>query len=75
MTEIQLNQEELSILTRLISRATRNAISGIARMVNRDVEVKTLYMRRIPAQKVTSYLQNDGRLPDKWSDLGPKYNQ
>ena len=24
---------------------------------------------------VTSYLRNDGRLPDKWSDLGPKYNQ
>jgi MoxR-like ATPase len=24
---------------------------------------------------VTTYLQNDGRLPDKWSDLGPKYNQ
>jgi MoxR-like ATPase len=24
---------------------------------------------------VASYLRNDGRLPDKWSDLGPKYNQ
>ena len=24
---------------------------------------------------VANYLSRDGRLPDKWSDLGPKYNQ
>jgi MoxR-like ATPase len=26
-------------------------------------------------EAVTSYLRDDGQLPNKWSDLGPKYNQ
>jgi chemotaxis protein CheC len=54
----ELSQEELSILTRLISKATLNAISGIAEMIGRDVEVRAVNLRQLTAENVPAFLKD-----------------
>ena len=54
----KLSKNDSSILTKLISRATSNAISGLAGMVGRDVEVHTTKTKQIPASNVSSLLRN-----------------
>jgi len=54
----QLGQEELAVLTRLISKATLNAISGIAEMIGRDVEVRAINLRQIRPENVAAFLKD-----------------
>lgn len=54
----KFTQGEVSILTQLISEATRNAVSGIADMVGREVQVISGDHRRVPARDVGELLRN-----------------
>lgn len=53
-----LSSAEVSILSGLMSNAAQNAISGIAGMVGREVEVTTGNHRQIPAKDVAELLRN-----------------
>ena len=58
MVNSALSQEETAILGKLISKASRRAISGIGEMVGRDVEVTTLNMKQISICNATELLKN-----------------
>ena len=58
MAHEELSPEELSILSRLISKATLNAISGMAKMIGRDVEVRAVNLRQLTAETLPDFLKD-----------------
>jgi chemotaxis protein CheC len=54
----ELSPDELSILSRLISKATLNAISGMAKMIGRDVEVRAINLRELTAETLPDFLKD-----------------
>ncbi len=53
-----LNEDEVSSLSNMISRATKHAVSGIASMVGSDVSITTAEPRQISASKAGELLKN-----------------
>ena len=62
MAQKELSKEELSILTRLISKATFNAISGMAEMIERDVEVRAINLRQLTVGTLPDFLKDPDAL-------------
>lgn len=58
MAHKELSPDELSILSRLISKATLNAISGMAKMIGRDVEVRAVNLRQLTAETLPDFLKD-----------------
>jgi chemotaxis protein CheC len=54
----ELEEEEVAVLSRLISKATLNAISGIAEMIGRDIAVRAVNLREIPLEELGVFLKN-----------------
>ncbi|MDY6835941.1 MAG: chemotaxis protein CheX [Chloroflexota bacterium] len=58
MQKKRFTADETTILNNLISKASRNAISGIAEMVKRDVEVETVNPKQIQISKIKTLLRD-----------------
>ena len=58
MSENDLTREEMAVLTQMISKASRFAISGVAEMVGREVEISTFNLRWVSAEQFSSILKN-----------------
>jgi len=58
LVQSDFEANDVLILTTLITKASRNAIAGIANMVGRDIEVNTANLRQMPAKNVGAMLKN-----------------
>ena len=63
MAYSRLTDKDMSVLSRLISKATLNAISGVAEMIGRDLAVRAVNLREIASDHVGAILKDpDGIL-------------
>ena len=58
MQKKRFTADETTILNNLISKASRHAISGIAEMVKREVEVETVNPKQIQISKIKTLLKD-----------------